>query len=116
MPDLSKEAVKWDDTKPRLDLVPPGPIVDIAQVFTFGATKYRDRNWELGFKYGRIYAAIQRHLLAWWDGEDIDPETGLSHLAHAGCDMLMLLEFTLHSGVGVDDRPHVQRQPAAGDE
>ena len=75
----------------------------IARVLTFGAKKYSSRNWEKGFDYSRTYGALQRHLHAWYKGEDSDPETGLSHLAHAGCCLMFLLEFE-HSGAGTDDR------------
>jgi hypothetical protein len=98
-------ARKADEHKIRMDLLPPGPQVDTAEVFTFGAVKYDDRNWEKGFNYSRVYGALQRHLFAWWSGEDLDSEWSLSHLAHARCCLDMLLEFHLHSHAGIDDRP-----------
>ena len=96
-------AVKFDGDKLRMELLPVRPIEDIASVLTIGAKKYADRNWEKGFDYSRTYGALQRHMHAWYKGEDNDPETGLSHLAHAGCCLMFLLEFT-HSGAGTDDR------------
>lgn len=98
-------AVKADGGKRRLDLVPVGPLLDIADVLTFGANKYADRNWEKGFPYGRVYGAAMRHLLAWWNGEDRDPETGMSHLAHAATCLMFLLEYE-HTLAGEDDRPY----------
>ena len=95
--------IKFDDNKLRMDLMPIRPIEDIARVLTFGAKKYADRNWEKGFDYSRTYGALQRHLHSWFKGEENDPQTGLSHLAHAGCCLMFLLEFT-HSGAGNDDR------------
>mgnify|MGYP001558282212 CR=1 FL=1 len=62
-----------------------------------------DRNWEAGFDWSRPYDALQRHLTAWWEGEDLDPESGLSHLAHCGCCLLFLLAFQLRR-TGRDDR------------
>lgn len=99
------EARKDDTGKARFDLLPPGPTVDVVRVLTFGAAKYGERNWETGLSYGRVYAALQRHLFAWWSGEDLDAETGLSHLAHAGCCLTFLLEYVNHSHAGQDDRP-----------
>lgn len=101
-------AVKADVGKTRLDLLPRAPLEQIAEVLAFGAHKYpdpiaRDYNWRRGFGWSRIYAAALRHLFAWWDGEDLDQETGLTHLAHAGCDILFLLEF-VHKASGDDDR------------
>ncbi len=96
-------AVKFDQDKLMMELLPVRPIEDIAGVLTFGAKKYSERNWEQGFNYSRTYGALQRHLHAWYKGEDIDPESGLTHLAHAGCCLMFLLEFA-HSGKGTDDR------------
>jgi len=48
-----------------------------------------------------------RHLTAWWAGEDLDPESGLHHLAHAACCLMFLLEYT-QTHTELDDRP---RQP-----
>lgn len=96
-------AIKFDQEKLMLELLPVRPIEDIAGVLTFGAKKYSERNWEQGFNYSRTYGALQRHLHAWYKGEDIDPESGLSHLSHAGCCLMFLLEFA-HSGKGTDDR------------
>lgn len=101
-------ATKDDRFKTRVDLVPVVPLLSIADVFTYGARKYADRNWEKGFPYSRIYGALLRHVFAWWNGEEIDPESGMSHLAHAGCDLLMLMEYEAR-GTGEDDRPHTNK-------
>lgn len=87
------QARKDDHGKLRFDLIPPGPLKDLAAVYTVGASKYGDRNWEQGLAWGRVFAAIQRHLWAWWGGEDLDPEDGLSHLAHAAWGCFTLLEY-----------------------
>ncbi len=84
---------KSDDGKPRMDLLSTIAMTEIAKVLTFGAKKYDSHNWRKGIAYSRIYAAIQRHLSAWNDGYDKDPETNLSHLAHAGCGLMFLLEY-----------------------
>jgi hypothetical protein len=102
---FNAEAVKNDRLKLRLDLVPILPLVEIAKVLTKGAEKYADRNWEKGFVYSRPYAASLRHLFSWWNGESIDYEFNISHLAHACCNLLFLLEFELRH-TGTDDRPY----------
>lgn len=89
---MTREATKHDHGKPRFDLIPPRPLVEIAEVFAFGAEKYGERNWEAGFKWGRLVRALLGHILAWWMGEENDSESGKSHLAHAGCCLLMLME------------------------
>ena len=97
---------KDDNTKARMDLLPPDALVEIAKVFTRGADKYTARNWERGMDWGRLYAATMRHLNAFWSGEDIDNEWGYSHLAHAGCSILMLLSTYLRN-IGTDSRQKI---------
>lgn len=97
------EGVKYDSGKPRFDLIPPKALEELAKVYAFGAEKYASRNWEQGMDWGRVYAATQRHLNAWWGGEETDPETGLSHLAHAMFGLCALQEFH-RTDIGLDDR------------
>lgn len=87
------QARKDDHGKLRFDLIPPGPLQQLAEVYTVGAAKYGDRNWEQGLAWGRVFAAIQRHLWAFWGGEAQDPEDGLSHLAHAAWGCFALMEY-----------------------
>ena len=98
------EGQKFDQDKVRLDLYPVEALWETSEVLTFGAKKYGDRNWEKGLAYSRCYGAALRHLAAWWSSIDNDPETGLSHLAHAHCCIAFLQTFT-QRGAGVDDRP-----------
>ena len=98
------EGRKDDGDKPRYDLIPPSTLHALATVLTFGAKKYAPRNWEKGISWGRVFAALMRHLWAWWGGELYDPETGFSHLWHAQCCLSFLIEFeTTHANL--DDRP-----------
>ncbi len=104
---LSTVAVKADGGKADLALIfaylPQEALMEIAKVMDFGAKKYSANNWRLGFKWLRVYGSLMRHLWSWVLGEDKDPETGLSHLAHAGCNVLFLLTFVL-TQTGTDDR------------
>lgn len=96
--------IKFDQKKNRLELIPPLAQDKIAEVFTFGAEKYDNWNWALGIDYARLYGSLMRHLTAWYAGEDLDPESGKSHLAHAGCNIMMLIEmFELRKDL--DTRP-----------
>lgn len=83
---------KDDNGKPRWDLLPSQPLGLIARVLTFGAQRYGANNWQLlkGAR-SRYFAATQRHLAAWRQGEKVDAESGLPHLAHAGCCLLFML-------------------------
>lgn len=98
------EGKKNDQEKVGTHLLPPGPLLEIAKVLDFGAKKYDPWNWAKGIKYTRIYGAILRHLWSWYRGEDNDPETGISHLAHAGCGILFLLQYSA-TRLQFDDRP-----------
>lgn len=90
----------------RMDLVPWGSIMKISEVFDFGARKYEDRNWEKGYEWSLSFGALQRHLASWWEGEDLDAESGLSHLQHAGFHLLALLKFVDEEQYEeLDDRP-----------
>ena len=97
------DGVKYDGEKARFDLIPPGPLYDLAEVYTKGAQKYEDRNWEKGIKWGRIFAAIMRHLWKFWRGEHLDNESGQSHLAHAAWGCLTLMEYG-RTHLELDDR------------
>jgi hypothetical protein len=85
---------KHDQNKLRWDLLPLAVVSDIVAVLTFGANKYTDDGWrQVPDGKHRYYAALLRHLEAYQRGEETDLETGLSHLAHAGCNLIFLLTF-----------------------
>lgn len=110
---MSTEARKDDAGKARLDLLPFEALDEVGKVLEFGARKYAAHNWRAGFQWSRPQAAMLRHMFAFARGEDNDPETGLSHLAHAACNVLFLLTSVLEKS-GVDDRyKQPQERPAA---
>lgn len=86
------KAVKHDQDKPRTDLLPPLALLEVAEVFGYGAKKYASYNYMLGMNYSRLIGAALRHLFAFIAGEDTDIETSKSHLAHCVCCILMLME------------------------
>ena len=87
------DAVKHDESKPRFDLIPPNAMYEIADIYTYGANKYGDRNWEKGMSWSRLYAAVQRHLNACHAGQELDEESTRAHLAHAATNLIFLLEY-----------------------
>jgi hypothetical protein len=86
-------ALKFDTDKLPLNLLSTEAMNQTADVLKFGAQKYAAHNWRKGFAWSRPLAAAMRHITAFNDGEDRDPESGLSHLAHAACCIMFLLEF-----------------------
>lgn len=86
-------ALKFDDGKLPLHLLSTEAMNQTAAVLQFGADKYAAHNWRKGFTWSRPLAAAMRHITAFNAGEDKDPESGLSHLAHAACCIMFLLEF-----------------------
>lgn len=86
--------VKADYGKPQYRLIPPRGLAPIVAVLTYGAHKYAPDNWKNVPQARERYAdALLRHVFAWLEGEKLDPESGLHHLAHAGCCVLFLLHF-----------------------
>ncbi len=95
--------IKHDGEKPDMSLLSSIAIQKIAAVMTFGKKKYSANNWRGGITYSRLLAAALRHIFAYLGGESTDPETGLSHLAHACCCLMMVLEFE-ETQPSLDDR------------
>lgn len=99
----AEPAWKQDGGKPRMDLIAPEMLVGTANVLAFGAAKYAERNWEKGMSWGRCFGALMRHLWAWWGGQRVDAETGMSHLHHAACCLMFLIAYEERQ-IGTDDR------------
>jgi len=84
--------IKHDDGKLRYSLLPWFAITAIVKVLEFGARKYAVNSWQdLADSDSRYFDAAMRHLIAYKGGEWLDPESGLSHLSHAACNLCFLL-------------------------
>lgn len=94
---------KFDGEKVDMDLLSPYALEKIANVMTYGKKKYGRDNWRGGIVFSRLLAAVLRHINSYRKGETLDPETGLSHLSHAACGLMMLLEFE-ETRKDLDDR------------
>lgn len=85
---------KDDAGKPMFSQLPPGTLLDVVTVLTDGAHRYGGDNWKrVENAHTRYFDAALRHLLAWWEGESIDPSSGRPHLAHAAANLLFLRWF-----------------------
>lgn len=85
-----------DNKIERYDLIPVSPLRLLARHYGVGATKYADRNWEKGYAWSWSYAAAQRHLNKFWEGEDIDEETGTPHVISAAWHCFALAWFMVN--------------------
>lgn len=98
-----QEGLKYDEGKPRTDLLDAEFLLGVSQVLDYGSKKYNANNWREGISYSRIIAGILRHTLEVVRGRDFDPETGLKHTYHAACG-LMFLSWYLDHKKEFDDR------------
>ena len=89
-------------------LIAQKPLEDLALLLGYGAEKYAARNWEQGFAWSRAYNALMRHLVAFWSGEDVDPESGAPHMVAVMCNAMFLAEF-VRTHPEHDNRPGVQK-------
>ena len=101
-----KLAVKFDSDKLQWDLFPFDLAEDELRVWMFGAKKYSAHNWRKGMPMSRGFNALMRHLTAYMNGEDNDPESNYSHLAHAACCLKMMQHTEKHHPELDDRRKH----------
>ena len=88
----SKTGKKYDQNKLRWDLLPIDLLEEIVEIYTFGAQKYGDNQWQnLDDGLKRYYSALMRHLVAWKKGNKIDDESKKRHLAHACWNIIALM-------------------------
>lgn len=94
-----------DEGKPRLELLPNRGLRDVGDAFAYGERKYGPKNWTRGMPWRKLAGSALRHIYAWAWGEDFDPESGVHHLAHACCNLLMLLDYRHRQELAaLDDR------------
>jgi hypothetical protein len=99
-----KTAQHFDEGKPNIQRIPYEALAEIATVFDYGAKKYGSYSqFKLGMAWMRLAGSSLRHIYRWIAGEDIDPESKCSHLAHAACCIIMLIYYEKHHPQ-LDDR------------
>jgi hypothetical protein len=102
-------ALKYDNSKVDLSLLPIAALEAEALSLMYGERKYGRDNWRRGMESHRLVAAALRHIHAYNEGEDNDPESGVSHLGHARACLGMLLG-TIAAGTVKDTRPALPRK------
>lgn len=97
---------KIGQAKPSLHHVPPRVLLEVAQAMMEGSKKYGIYNYrKAGVSYSTYYSSTFRHLIAWFEGEDIDPDSGLSHVVKAISGLIVLRDSMLQNNYQ-DDRPN----------
>ena len=72
------------ESKPGIHTIPPIAILVMGQAMAEGMRKYGHTNWRSKRVTSSVYYnAAQRHLMAWLDGQDCDPDTGIHHFGLA---------------------------------
>jgi hypothetical protein len=88
----------------QLGALDPATLITLGEIAGMGASKYDRYNFLKGYDWSLSYDAMQRHMLLFWAGEDLDDESHLPHVAHAAWHALTLLAFSQRK-VGTDNRP-----------
>lgn len=91
--------------KAPVSTVPAAVIYELGLAMLEGALKYGRHNYRVaGVRASVYYDACRRHLDAWWEGEDIDPDSGLPHLVKAMACLAVIRDAQM-SDMVTDDRP-----------
>lgn len=92
-------------TKLSFSCLPMAVICEMAAAMGEGAIKYGKYNWKMeGVRASIYFDASLRHLISWFEGQDIDPDSNLNHITKA-ITSLTVLRDSMIRGNWVDDRP-----------
>jgi len=92
--------------KPSYAAVPVPVLYEVGAALTEGARKYGGYNWRVAGVRTSVYIdATRRHLDSFWEGEDIDPDSGLSHITKAIASLTVFRDAMIQGMVANDDRP-----------
>lgn len=91
--------------KAPMSTLPANVMAEIGVAMLEGASKYGRHNYRaVGVRASVYYDATMRHLMSWWEGEDTDPDSGMSHIVKAMASLAVLRD-AMHQGMLTDDRP-----------
>lgn len=111
--------------KPPLSAVPMPVIFEIGTAMLEGACKYARHNYRaVGIRASVYFDALMRHMCAWWEGEDDDPDSGISHVTKALACLVVLRDAMIQrpggrrpsteTPRGMDERHSAARYGSAG--
>lgn len=91
--------------KAPLSVVPMNVVAEIGVAMLEGASKYGRHNYRgVGVRASVYFDATMRHLIDWWEGVDLDPDSGMSHITKALASLTVLRDAQMQ-GMCTDDRP-----------
>jgi hypothetical protein len=98
-----KEAIGIN--KAPMSCVPPRVMAELGLGMLEGALKYGKFNYRAsGARASVYYDATMRHLMAWYEGEDVDKDSDLNHITKALSSLVVLRDAMLQGSL-IDDRP-----------
>ncbi len=97
-------SLRFNKDKPQMSQLNPKFIMELAKLMSKGEAKYGKYNWAKGQQYSTVYDSLNRHLTAFMLGEDMDPESGLSHLIHCASNIMILWHSWQLENEELDDR------------
>lgn len=97
------KGIRYNEGKPRWSLVPQSALIPMVRVLEYGTTKYEIGNWTKGLSVTGICESLKRHLDAFMEGEDLDPESKLNHIGHIQANA-MFLSWMMQNKPEMDDR------------
>lgn len=86
--DNEDKAMRFNEGKPKWNLVHYKSLEPMVRVLEFGALKYAPRNWQKPMPLEEILNSMQRHLAALMDGEEFDKESKIHHMGHIMCNAM----------------------------
>jgi hypothetical protein len=111
---MEDEVMDKKDTNPKdavgvrkvpMSTVPAMVMLEVGNAMLEGACKYGRHNYRVsGVRSSVYYDAAMRHLMAWWEGQDTDPDSGCSHIVKAIAGLTVLRDAMLNEKI-TDDRP-----------
>lgn len=91
--------------KAPMSTVSAAVLAEVGVAMLEGASKYGRHNYRAaGVRTSVYYDATMRHLMGWWEGEDTDPDSGMSHITKAIASLVVLRDAMIQ-GICTDDRP-----------
>ena len=97
------QALRYNEGKLKWSLVDFKSLESMVKVLEMGAKKYAPYNWKKGMPVSEVSESLLRHMFAFLEGEDTDPESGIDHLGHVLCNA-MFLSYIMKERKQFDDR------------